>query len=518
MSFTRGLHRAAQQNPAGIATVFGRRRQTFAQLEQRVGRLAAMLLQLGVAAGDSVAMLGVNSDRYLEYFLAAPWMGAIINPLNYRWSAREIVYSLLDSNAVVLFVDDQFAPLIEAIRPQCPALREVIFCGDGVCPQGVIDLEPRLQGAEPSVDTERRASDLYGIFYTGGTTGTPKGVMLSHSNICSSAMALMAEGLFAEGAIGLHAAPMFHLADMMVSACLLLRGGTHVMLPMFQPEAALLAISQHRITDLLLVPAMIQALVDCPGLPAYDTTSIRHLLYGAAPISEALLDRAMAAFPKVEFIQGYGMTEVAAVATILPAAQHDPSLRLTGRLRSAGRAAVHARVRIVDAQDRELPRNEVGEIVVRGPNVMSGYLNDIEATRSAVRKGWLHSGDLGFMDGEGYVYIVDRLKDMIISGGENVYSAEVENVIAKHPAVAACAVIGIPSPERGELVHAVVVLRPGAELTQEALYLHCKEWVAGYKCPRSLEIRAGLPLSGAGKVLKAELRKPFWNATLRAIN
>jgi acyl-CoA synthetase (AMP-forming)/AMP-acid ligase II len=331
-------------------------------------------------------------------------------------------------------------------------------------------------------------------------------------------MALLAEGLFAEGAIGLHAAPMFHLADMMMSACLLLRGGTHVMLPMFQPEAALLAISQHRITDLLLVPAMIQALVDCPGLPEYDTTSIRHLLYGAAPISEALLDRAMAAFPNVQFIQGYGMTEVSAVATILPAAQHDPKSRLTGRLRSAGRAASHVHVLIVDDQDQELPRNEVGEIVVRGPNVMSGYLNEVNATQSALRNGWLHSGDLGFMDGEGYVYIVDRLKDMIISGGENVYSAEVENVIAKHPAVAACAVIGIPSPERGELVHAVVVLRPGAELTQEALYRHCKDWVAGYKCPRSLEIRESLPLSAAGKVLKTQLRKPFWEGTLRAVN
>ncbi len=518
MRFTQGLHRAVQQRPDQAATICGGRRRTFRELEQRVSRLAGALHQQGIHEGDRVAILGLNSDHYLEYYLAVPWIGAVVNPVNFRWSLAEIIYSLNDSQSVALFIDEHYSEHIDALLDCCPYLRCVVFCGDGPCPEYAKDLESLIGGTDPIADTELGADELFGVFYTGGTTGAPKGVMLTHRNVCASGMGLLVEGLFGDGAIGLHAAPMFHLADMMMSTCLLLHGGTHVILPAFRPELALQAIAEHGVTDLLLVPAMVQALVDHPRLRDYELGSVQHLLYGASPASETLIDRAMQALPCASFFQAFGMTELAATATVLPPAQHLPAARAKGRLRSAGRAACHVQVRVVDGEDREVSRGEIGELVVRGPNVMLGYLNKPEATAAALKGGWMHTGDMAAMDEDGYITIVDRLKDMIISGGENVYCTEVENAIARHPAVAACAVFGIPSQEWGELVHAAIVLRPGESLSQETLHAHCKALIAGYKCPRSMEIREALPLSGAGKVLKTELRKPYWEGQTRAVN
>jgi len=520
MRFTQGLHRAAQQHPNETATICAGRKRTFLELRQRVSRLAGALRQQGMREGDRIAMLALNSDHYLEYYLAVPWAGAVVNPINFRWSLPEIIYSLNDSESVALFVDEHFSQHIEALLDACPYLRFLVFCGEGPCPEYAKDLESLIDAADPigDVDTDVAGDELLGVFYTGGTTGTPKGVMLSHRNVCASGLALLAEGLFQEGAVGLHAAPMFHLADMMVSTGLLLRGGTHVMIPAFKPELVLHAIAATKVTDTLLVPAMLQALVDHPSLKDHELGSLRNLLYGASPASESLLDRAMQALPSAAFYQGYGMTEVAAVASVLPPSQHLPAARAQGRLRSAGRGACHVQLRVVDAEDKELPRGQIGEVIVRGPNVMLGYLNKPEATQAALRGGWMHTGDMGTMDEEGYITIVDRLKDMIISGGENIYCVEVENAIAKHPAVASCAVIGIPSQEWGELVHAVVVLKPGQSLSQDTLYAHCKSLIAGYKCPRSLELIEALPISGAGKVLKTELRKPHWEGQAKAVN
>ncbi|HSW12617.1 MAG TPA: long-chain fatty acid--CoA ligase [Solimonas sp.] len=518
MQFTQGLHRAVQQHPEAVATICNGRNTRFRQLQDRVARLAGALRKLGVRNGDHVAMLALNSDYYLHYYLAVPWAGAVVNPVNFRWSLEEIIYSLQDSQSVAIFLDDSHARHADALFEACPFLRFAVFCGEGACPDGLLDLESLVAGAEPIEDAGLGSDETYGVFYTGGTTGKPKGVLLSHRALCSSALALMAEGPFPEGCIGLHVAPMFHLADMMMTTCLLLRGGTHVMLPAFRPDLVLQAVARHRISELLLVPAMLQALVDHPEIGQYDLSPVQHLLYGASPASEALLDRAMKALPDAAFRQVYGMTELAATATTLPPSQHRGEGRANGRLRSAGRGFCHLQVRVADEEGRECARGEVGEILVRGPNVMQGYLNQPEATAAALRDGWMHTGDMGYMDDGGYVFVVDRLKDMIISGGENVYSAEVENAIARHPSVACCAVIGIPSEEWGELVHAAVVLRPGATLSQEALYGHCKELIAGYKCPRSLELREALPLSGAGKVLKTELRQPYWEGRARAVN
>ncbi|WP_330184900.1 long-chain fatty acid--CoA ligase [Nocardia sp. NBC_01503] len=514
MYLTQGLHRAAQQTPDAVMTIFGKRTRTFREVRDRVARLAGALRELGVGAGDRVGILGLNSDRYHEYLLAVPWADAVLNPVNIRWSPAEIAYSLRDSGTAVLLVDDAFAAMLPALRQEYPGLTTVIHSGDGPTPEGTLAYEELIAGTEPIADARRGGSELAGVFYTGGTTGFPKGVMLSHANLATSALGGVASGhLFTPGVRFLHAAPMFHLADLAGWYGTVLLGGAHVMIPAFDPVATLTAIERHAVTGTVLVPVMIQLLVDHPVTADHDLSSVQHLMYGASPISAAVLERAMKAFPAAGFVQAYGMTELSPIATLLSPADH-----IAGRLRSAGRAMPHSEVRIVDADDREVPHGTVGEIVVAGGHVMLGYWNRPEDTAAAVRDGWMHTGDGGYMDAEGYVYIVDRLKDMIVSGGENVYSAEVENAIAAHPAVAACAVIGVPDQDWGERVHAVIVCQPGKTVTVEEIREHAKSRIAGYKTPRSIDVVDALPVSGAGKILKRDLRQRYWDADGRQVN
>lgn len=511
MYLTQALHRAVQQHPNRIAVRFEAREHTFREFALRVACLAGALKALGMQDGDRVAMLALNSDRYLEYQMAVPWGGGVLNPCNIRWSVAEIAYSLDDSGSTILLVDDSFVPMAKQLRQVAGTVREVVYCGDGPVPEGMHGYEQILAMASPSEDAGRRGEDLAGIFYTGGTTGFPKGVMLSHTNMCSSGLALRAEGLATPGGTFLHCAPMFHLADMGLALPHWIEGNTHAIVPAFNPEAVLDAIERCRVTHALLVPTMIQMTVDHPTmLKPRDIGTLKTIVYGASPISEAVLIRAMAALPGVEFVQAYGMTELAPLAAINPAYYHSVEGRKLGKLRAAGRASFCTEIRIVDSDGKEVPRGTVGEVAVRGPNVMQGYWNKPEQTASAIRNGWMHTGDGAYMDEDGFIFIADRLKDMIISGGENVYSAEVENALAQHPAVAACAVIGIPSPEWGETVHAVVIIKPGQSATPEDLMEHSRKRIASYKCPRSIEFRDALPMSGAGKVLKTKLREPFW--------
>jgi acyl-CoA synthetase (AMP-forming)/AMP-acid ligase II len=303
----------------------------------------------------------------------------------------------------------------------------------------------------------------------------------------------------------LHAAPMFHLADLAAWNFGMLTGSTHVIVPSFTPAAVAEVIARYGITDVLLVPTMIQLLVDSPEAADADLSSVRRIMYGASPISAAVLKRARARLTNAAFSQGYGMSELAGLATILTDDDHrDPSLA-----GSCGRAAAHCEVRIVDPSGNELPRGEVGEIVAWGDHVMDGYWGEPDETAAALRGGWMHTGDGGYMDSRGYVFIVDRLKDMIITGGENVFSIEVENALASHPAVAQAAVVGVPDEQWGERVHAVIVTRPGSTVTLEALQDHCRQHIAGYKVPRSGTFADALPVSGAGKILKSQLRAQF---------
>jgi acyl-CoA synthetase (AMP-forming)/AMP-acid ligase II len=517
MYLTQNLRRSVQQTPDRTATIFNGRKRNFAELGDRVARLAGALRKIGLKAGDRVGMLALNSDWYLEYYLGTYWAGGVVNPINTRWSASEIAYSLSDCDTRILLVDDAFAGMVEDLRQRSPSLGTVVHVGDGAPPAGMLSYEALVADASPVVDALRGGEDLAGVFYTGGTTGSPKGVMLSHRSIFTNSVAMVAEGAIRHGCVGLHAAPMFHLADGCFMNAMLATGGCHVMVPRFDPTTVLEVLQRERVSEALLVPTMIQMLVDHPALARYDLSSLHNLLYGASPIGEGLLDRAMNAIPSAGFTQLYGMTELSPMATILTREMHREAGRKLGRHRSGGRAAISCEVRIVDALGQEVPRGGVGEVAVRGPGVMMGYWNKPVETAAAVRDGWMFTGDGGRMDADGYVYIVDRIKDMIVTGGENVYSAEVECVIATHQGVAQCAVIGVPNDQWGEVVHAFVVRKPGIEITPEQIVVHCKERIAGYKCPRHVSFIDAIPLSGAGKILKTKLRAPFWEGRERKV-
>lgn len=519
MSITQGIKRNIQQNRDGCATIFGGRTQTWGTFHDRVARLAGGLKSLGIETGDRVAILAHNSDRYLEYFIAVPWAGAVLVPLNTRWSVAECVYSLNDCGASLLLVDDAFLRFAAPIVAEVTSLRAIIHMGDGVRPAEMIGYEQLIETSAPIEDAGRGGEDLAGIFYTGGTTGFPKGVMLPHRGLWASAAAFATGIAIDRSSIYLHAAPMFHLADGAMGMTALLVGCTHAMVPAFNPEHVATMIARHRVSHVLLVPTMINMLVSHPCLAQSDVSSLRQMLYGGSPIPEAVLVRAMAALPHCKFTQAYGQTELSPVATLLPAEYHVIEGERAGKLKSAGYAAMCNEVQIVDFEGNEVPRGAVGEVRARGPNTMLGYWGKPKETAATLRDGWVHTGDAGYMDDQGFVFIVDRLKDMIVSGGENVYSAEVENAVAKHPAVAQCAVVGVPSDKWGEAVHAIVILKEGAPATAQSIIEHCHTIIAGYKCPRSIEFRTEpLPLSGAGKVLKRELRAPFWEGKSRQVN
>jgi acyl-CoA synthetase (AMP-forming)/AMP-acid ligase II len=518
MYLTQSLHRAVRIHPKKLATIFGARRHDYSTATDRVARLAGALRALGVSTGDRVGILSLNSDRYFEYYYATWWAGAVVNPCNTRWSVAEIAYSLQDCDTRVLLIDDSFLPKLGELRAQASCLKTLIHCGDEPTPEGLLRYDDLVARTAPAEEQVRAGEDLAGIFYTGGTTGFPKGVMLPHRALYANALALSAAYVGDMGQlVGLHAAPMFHLADGMFMGSLAVGGATHVMLPAFKPDEVAAVIESEKISAALLVPTMIQMLVDSPAARERDLSSLQMLMYGGSPISEAVIDRALALMPRLNMLQAYGMTEMAPVVTILPAEYHAGEGRKFGKVRSAGKPCSICDAKIVDEDGKEVPRGTVGEIATRGPGMMLGYWNKPTETGKAIRDGWYYTGDGAYMDDDGFIFIADRLKDMIVTGGENVYSVEVENAVAQHPAILQCAVIAIPDDRWGELVHACVVLRPGASVTLEELQAKCKERIANYKAPRSMQVVEALPMSGAGKILKNKLREPYWAGRERRV-
>ncbi|CAG2156475.1 long-chain-fatty-acid--CoA ligase [Cupriavidus numazuensis] len=509
MHLTLSLQRAAQLTPARTATVFQGRLRTYGEMADRVARLAAGLRAQGMAPGDRVAMLSLNSDRYLEYFMGTWWGGGVVNPVNIRWSVPEMVYSLDDCDTRILIVDDHHLPLVDAIRAASRSVAVVIHAGEREAPAGMLSFEALIASSEPVEDAGRGGGDLASVMYTGGTTGFPKGVMQTHMNLWSSGMQRLAEAPPVRDAAVLHATPFFHVAGLGRAIVQWLAGESHAIIPSFDAADVLRAIRDDGVAEIQLVPTMIQATLAHPDFAITDFSRVRRLTYGASPISIALLEEVITRLPGVELSHSYGLTEACPSVSSNPPANHGEAGRRSGLYRSVGRGGPAVLVKIVDEAGNEVSRGTVGEIIVRGPNIMAGYWNKPEETAKALRNGWLHTGDGGYMDEQGYLFIVDRIKDMIVSGGENVYSAEVENVIARHPAVAACAVIGVPHDKWGEAVHAVVVVRAGMALGAEEVRRYCRKFIAGYKVPKTVEFREALPLSGAGKVLKRELRMGF---------
>ena len=519
MQITSIIRRAAQINPKGIATIYEGRQQTWTQMLDRVARLAGGLQQLGMKSGDRVALLSLNSDRFIEYYFATVWGGGAMMPMNIRWAAAECAYALNDAGATVLIVDDSFKEVAAELRSEVTSLETIIYCGDGETPEGMENYENIVTCNAPAKDAGRGGNDLAGIFYTGGTTGFPKGVMLSHTNFYVGGVANAHELNMKEGMVYLHAAPMFHIADLIWFSAVTFMAGTHVVIPMFTPDGALTAIETHKPTQVLLVPAMLQMVMQSDKLAQTDVSSLCQIAYGASPITQAVLVEAFQKFPNASFIQAFGQTELSPIASVLSEEYHVLEGPKAGKLRSAGRPTRICEIRVVDANMLEVPRGDIGQITVKGPTTMLGYWNKPEITAETIRDGWVLTGDAGYMDEDGFIFLMDRVKDMIVSGGENVYSAEVENALGQHPAVATSAVIGIPSEQWGESVHALVILHPGVELTTQTLQNHCHSLIAGYKCPRSIEFTTEpFPLSGANKVLKTELRKPYWEKQDRQIS
>jgi long-chain acyl-CoA synthetase len=513
------VRRAVQTGSGKIATVFGDRVRTWREFDGRIKRLAGGLHALGFKAGDRIGILALNSDRYLECLFGLSLGGFVFVPINTRLAPPEIVFWLADSGCSALFIDDAFVPVLPNVLPNTADVQKVIYIGDAATPSGLVDYEALLAGAEPFAGSIGADNDLAGIFYTGGTTGRSKGVMLSHNNILANALNIFPGTMADEDTKYAHAAPMFHLADNAMTYLVTGFGGTHYFLPRYDPVALMRAIEQYRITLLLIVPTMINMMVNHPDVGRHDLSSLKRLLFGASPMPEAVLRRAMEVLPGTTFVQAYGQSEASPVMTLLDQRYNTFDGPYAGRAKSAGRAVLDCEIRIHDPDDNEVPRGTVGEICGRGQMVMLGYWKQPELTAHTLRNGWLHTGDGGYMDDEGFVYIVDRVKDMIVSGGENVYSAETEEALYNHAAVAECAVIGVPDDVWGERVHAIVRLRPGMRATVEELIAHCHKLIANYKCPRSVDLREEpLPLSGAGKILKTELRKPYWEGKDKRVN
>jgi long-chain acyl-CoA synthetase len=501
MYLTQGLHRALQRHPQKVGLrhlgAEALREYTFERLVSEIARQAAALQARGVCAGDRVAMLSPNNDALIVQLFACWWLGAVACPLNVRWSVAELRHALGNCEARLLLVDPAFAGTARELQGSVLVL-------------STETLAAQAQDIAPLEDTRTGGDALAAILYTGGTTGRAKGVMLSHANFWSASMTRGAELNNSPESVTLLVAPLFHVAGLGRLIGQSIVGGSCITMPQFRPAAVIEAIAHHRITDIIVVPSMLQSLLEDPSFGSARVASLDRIAFGAAPMPPDLLDRALAAWPHAEFFQAYGLTETAGAVCINLPANHTAQGRESGRLATVGRAGLGAEIRVVDEQGRDVPRGTMGEIIVRGPMVTRGYWGQPETSALALRDGWFHTGDGGRMDADGYLTITDRLKDMVISGGENVYPAEVEAALRSHPAVSDAAVIGIPDERWGEAVHAVVVLQPAHAAREAALrdelVAWCRQQLAGYKCPRSIEFSAALPLSAAGKVLKNQLR------------
>ncbi len=487
---------------------------TFAEHGDRVCRLVdGMAGEIGVGRGDRFAVMALNGHQFLELYHASFLGGSVINPLNLRLAPRELAFILRDSASRVCFADAFFAPMIDAVRDEA-GIDQVVLIGAGDVPHDVA-YEDLLAAGAPILPAEPEEDDLAILMYTGGTTGLPKGVAIDNRALMLDVYKVATRFGMSERNVYLHQTPMFHAASLGGVLAVPAVGGRTTFVPLFQPASVLDVTEGHQVTMTVMVPTMVAMLLDHPEFQRERMASLQVLIYGASPMPTALVQRVQAVFPHVDLYQGYGMTENCGLLTCLGPDEHRRGGDL---LRSAGRPLPGSEVSIQTEAGAVLPPGETGEVCARAGNYMREYWNRPDETAAAFRGGWYHTGDAGYLDPDGYVYLVDRVKDMIVTGGENVYSAEVENAISDHPGVAQVAVIGVPSEQWGEAVLAIVVPKPDAVLSEDEIKGWARERIAGYKVPKAIEFRQEpLPLSAAMKVLKRELRAPYWEGRDRAV-
>jgi acyl-CoA synthetase (AMP-forming)/AMP-acid ligase II len=495
---------AAHHAPKVEAVRFGERALTYVELRDRCWRLSNALAAVG-EAGDRVAILAENCPEYTECYYGVPGAGMALTLLNYRLTARELAYIIGNSAPRVLVVEPKYLPTLEQIRAEIPSVEQILLIGSEA--EGCVNYDAFVASGEASEPTRRPSEDdLCWLLYTSGTTGLPKGAMLSHRNLLTAVYNGMVGWETAPDEVVMYTFPQYHVAGYLIPIHHL-RGYKLVLLRSFDPQTMLRTVEEHRVTNTGMAPTMIAMLLESGMADAYDISSLKRIGYGASSMPAEVLRRARLKWPEVRFGTGFGMTELSGNVMSLGSLDHDRAadqgLELLG---SVGKQLPLARVRVVDDEGRDVAPGTPGEILIKGDQVLMGYWRNPEASAAAFTDGWFHSGDIGRWDDEGYLYIVDRKKDMILTGGENVYPREVEEALYEHPAIVEAAVVGAPDPKWGEKVVAVICVREGDEVTAAELTEHCRGRIAGYKRPRHVVFIDVLPRNASGKVLKRELR------------
>jgi acyl-CoA synthetase (AMP-forming)/AMP-acid ligase II len=520
MNTSQLLTKSAKTFPENLALVHGPKRLTYSQFNSRVNRLANTLRRLGVKQGDNVAVMQYNYPETLESIFACFKAGCACVPINFRLHPNEFAFIIDHSEAKAVILSPEFNEAFVSIRDRIPNARHLITLANAE--DELLDYEKLISAESDQFrDVDVKPDDLAWLFYTSGTTGMPKGVMLTHRNLTAMTMNFYADICpgFGPDDVILHAAPLSHGSGL-YSLPNIGKAATNVILASksFDPELVLKTIQEYRVTNMFVAPTMIKLMVESNAVDRYDHKSLTALNYGGAPILVEDLKQAMVKLGPC-LVQVFGQAESPMTLSYLPHRDHmlEGSLEQMKRLASSGLQRTDVELKIFDADDNELPPGETGEIVSRSDLVMKGYWRNPEATEDTIRNGWLHTGDMGYMDEKGYLFIMDRSKDMIISGGENIYPREIEEVLIKHPAVREVAVIGVPDPKWGEAIKAVVSLLPGQSATEEELIIFCRNNIASYKKPKSVDFVDGLPKNSYGKVLKRDLRARYWKDKARKV-
>jgi fatty-acyl-CoA synthase len=509
-----------------IGVVCEDHRFTYREFNERCDRLSHALLRLGLKAGDRVAYLSFNCHRLLEAYYGVPQVGAILLPLNIRLSPEELGYILNDSSPRFLFFDPEFIPLVEALRPNVQSVEHYVALR-GTRPVWAHEhlYDELVAGAEPPEIDYRTIDEnsVAELFYTSGTTAHPKGVMLTHRNLYLHAFHTAVGLRGSDDEVHIYTVPLFHANGWGAPHILALTGGRHVMIKKFDPTAVLELAHRERATRLHMIPTMVVALINHPDFTKYDLSSVREVMMGGAPTNTALIRQVEEKIPGCIAKGGYGLTETSPVLTIAHIKTHlagDPEETKLRRKATAGYAMAGSEIRVVDPHDRDVKCNgvEIGEVIVRGDVVMAGYWNQPEETRRYIRDDWFYTGDLATIDEEGYVLIVDRAKDMVLSGGENIGTAEIERVIYQHPDVLECAVIAIPDDKWGEVPKALITVRQGSCPSEQEILDHCRQHLGAFKVPKSVEFMESLPKGGTGKILKRMLREKYWAGRERRVS